>query len=169
MIFPLYKKFMPDVYWKSFVLGSIATTSTAVIAVIYSDLINLRIKQNNCSKSDKKIFCIFHNNTGLRYFQLVIVTFFISFIILYLMYIILGFGGGSIHKYYKYKHTENKYLFIVTLIIILFIMFIYLLISFRSSKYNIKNLPSFSELIRIISISFGFTKNETKSDESKIN
>jgi hypothetical protein len=169
MIFPLYKNFMPDVYWKSFVLCSIATTSTAVIAIMYSDLINLRIKQNNCDKNNKKIFCIFHNNTGLRYLQLFIVTFFISFIILYLMYIILGFGGGSIHKFYKYNHSENKYIFIVTFIIIIFIMFIYLFISFRSSKYNIRKLPSVTELIRIISISFGFSTNETKSDESKIN
>lgn len=105
---PLSSLISSDTYSGAFMLGSIAAALSASTAIYYS--LAQKEKINECDKLLKKsIYCSINNKSiGIAALNIFIKTLIVMMAFSYILFIIFGYGGGSINNYYKPKIITIK-------------------------------------------------------------
>ena len=148
MIFlPLFSSISSKNYSGTFLLGAFVGSFSASAAVYYSDIHKIKIK--NCKKNKDynryPIFCeINKNKEGLLAINIFIKTMILLLIFSYILFILFGYGGGSLHNYYKPRIIAIKR----GLIDIVILLNIYFWFHYFSGYYIMKYPPKLKNTLR---------------------
>jgi len=139
MDIPLFD-FKATTYLKAFVLASIASSISAVIAVEIKSYSNYLQEISYCDELEKTrgFACYFLNNYFLKIVGLIIGTFILTLLSHLILFLLFGYGGGMIASPRKDSHVtilgKKSNLLLIILSIIIFISLIVMI-----SIYNHTN------------------------------
>ena len=166
-LFPLFENFGTHSYLNVFISTSIIFTITATFAVYYNSLTKKRLNKTNFCISKHNIFCRITLNPYLNILNLCIRTFTSTIILYIFLFLLFGWGGGSLHNFYKPNNKDFKlcFLLILCIVIINFLIY-YLMIYYSLKKMKINKKPSISLTSYYILLLYGF-KNKLHYNKGK--
>jgi len=157
---PLFSGISSKTYWGAFFLGALSASITGCIAIYYTLKHNDRIEK---CKEKKSFYCIINsNNIEFVTFNILIKTFIISMITSCILFILFGFGGGSLRTYYTPTILDLLYI-ILTICISLFLYFLFHYYLYYSVK---KEHPKLINIFYSTLYDLGFV-NIVKPDKKK--
>ena len=144
MNIPLFD-FKATTYLKAFVLTSIVSSMSAVIAVEIKSYSNYLQNISHCDKlrKTKGFACYFFNNNFLKILGLIIGTFILTLLSHLILFLLFGYGGGMIASPRKDSHVailgKKSNLLLMILSIIIFISLVLIISIYNHTNDKKKN------------------------------
>ena len=170
-------------YAKAFISGSVFATITAIFALHYDKIHQDKLKETNFCNNEDNFFCSIQKKRNLIKISLFIKTLSSSIIIYSFGFLLFGWGGGNIEKYYKPNSNDLLSLLkiIIFLVIFNFIVYYFILQFFYlphiNQLHHKKKNINILDVIRSIGFEYGLNtdfspieseqfKNEKKISET---